>query len=191
MYQLFSLGTPFLLFLVFLPFVKSPRDTLGLAQCAHPLLNPSPPSHTLILYLYPFLYLHPFTLKSSTLTHKHPQNHIFKNESPPKTTNNPTYPPNHPQLIFTFPSSASSTPPPQTQHIISPLQQSSFHPSSPLETTSEFYSGMLTGFTLVVLNSYNSSLTISTILSSYKSHTYPLTPLSVYPATKPSKGTVL
>ena len=44
-------------------FRKISRDTLGLAQCAHPLLNPSPPSHTLILYLRPFLYLHPLTLQ--------------------------------------------------------------------------------------------------------------------------------
>ena len=45
--------------------------------------------------------------------------------------NNRTDPPNHPQLIFTYPPSASSIPPPQTQHTISPLTQSSFHPSSP------------------------------------------------------------
>ena len=51
---------------------------------------------------------------------------------PPKTTtNNSTYPPNHPQLIFTYPPSASFISPPQTQHTISPLTQSSFHPSSP------------------------------------------------------------
>ena len=69
-------------------FVKSPRDTLGPAQCAHPLLNPSPPSHTLILYLHPSLSLHPLTPqiphlhshpKSPTSTHKQSQNHIFKN----------------------------------------------------------------------------------------------------------------
>ena len=46
-------------------------------------------------------------------------------------TNNPTSPPNHPQLIFNYPSSASTIPPPQTQTTISPLTQSSFHPSSP------------------------------------------------------------
>ena len=45
--------------------------------------------------------------------------------------NNPTYPPNHPQIIFTYPRSASFIPPPQTQHTISPLTQSSFHPFSP------------------------------------------------------------
>ena len=44
--------------------------------------------------------------------------------------NNPIYPPNHPQLIYTYPPSASSTPP-QTQYTTSPLTQSSFHPSSP------------------------------------------------------------
>ena len=46
------------------------------------------------------------------------------------------------------------------------------------------------GFSRVVLNSYTFSLIISTISSSYKSHTSPLTPPSVYPATKPSKRTV-
>ena len=35
-----------------LTFVKSIRDTLGLAQCAHPFLIP-PPSYILILYLHP------------------------------------------------------------------------------------------------------------------------------------------
>ena len=47
------------------------------------------------------------------------------------TTTNPTYLPNHPQLIYTYPPSASSTPPPQTQHTTSPLTQFSFHLSSP------------------------------------------------------------
>ena len=46
--------SPALVFLL-LTFVKSHRDTLGLAQCVHPLLNLSPVSHTLILYLYPSL----------------------------------------------------------------------------------------------------------------------------------------
>ena len=55
-----------------------------------------------------------------------------KTKPSPKTTlNNPTYPPNHLQLIYTYPPSASFTPPPQTQYITSPLTQSSFHPSSP------------------------------------------------------------
>ena len=117
---------------------------------------------------------------------------ISSKTNPPKTTtNNPTYPPNQPQLIFTYPPSASSTPPPQTQHTISPLTYPLSILSLPLETTSESYSEMLMGFALVVLNSYNSSLIISTISSSYKSHISPLTPLSVYPATKPSKTTVL
>ena len=53
-----------------LTFVKSHRDTLGLAQCVHPLLNPSPLSHTLILYLHPFLYLHPITHQ---IPHPHSQ----------------------------------------------------------------------------------------------------------------------
>ena len=129
--------------------------------------------------------------------------------NPPKTTtNNPTYPPNHPQLIFTYPASASSIPPPQTQHTITQSSKSSFHPSS-----SSFLSLSKPSFLLFpsflslskqppnptveclwdspVLNSYNSSLIISTISFSYKSHTFPLTPLSAYPATKPSKRTVL
>ena len=53
-----------------------------IAQCAHPLLNPSLSSHTLILYLHPFLYLHPLILQTP---HPHSQtttNHIFKNEPP-------------------------------------------------------------------------------------------------------------
>ena len=70
--------------------------------------------------------------KSPILTHKHPQNKSSKmNLYPKATTNNPTNLPNHPQLIFNYPPSASSIPPPQTQHTISPLTQSSFHPSSP------------------------------------------------------------
>ena len=53
------------------------------------------------------------------------------NPHPKTTTNNPTNLPNHPQLIFNYPPSASTIPPPQTQHTISPLTHSSFHPSSP------------------------------------------------------------
>ena len=53
------------------------------------------------------------------------------NPTPKTTSNNPTYPPNHPQLIYTYPPSASSTTPPQTQYTTSSLTQSSFHPSSP------------------------------------------------------------
>ena len=60
---------PALVFLL-LTFVKSPRDTLGLAQCVHPLLNLSPLSHTLILYLYLSLYLHPLTHR---IPHPHSQ----------------------------------------------------------------------------------------------------------------------
>ena len=74
--------------LVFLPltFVKSPLDTLGPAQCAHPPpLNPFPASHTLIPFLHPFLYLHPLTLQipylhSQTTTKPYLQKLI----SPPK-----------------------------------------------------------------------------------------------------------
>ena len=53
------------------------------------------------------------------------------NPHPKTTTSNPTNLPNHPQLIFNYPPSASTIPPPQTQHTISPLTQSTFHPSSP------------------------------------------------------------
>ena len=53
------------------------------------------------------------------------------NPHPKTTTNNPTNPHNHPQLIFNYPPSAPTIPPPQTHHTISPLIQSSFHPSSP------------------------------------------------------------
>ena len=43
----------------------------------------------------------------------------------------PTNLSNHPQLIFNYPRSMSTTPSPQTQHTISTLTQSSFHPSPP------------------------------------------------------------
>ena len=123
------------------------------------------------------------------LTNNHKTISSKTNPSPKTTSNNPTYLPNHPQLIYTYPPSASSTPPqtniPTLSH--NPL---SILPLS-LETTSESYSGMLMGFARVVLNSYTFSLIISTISSSYKSHTSPLTPPSVYQATKPSKRTVL
>ena len=104
------------------------------------------------------------------------------NSHPKTTTNNPTDPSNHPQLMFTYPPSA-----PQTQHTISPLNNPLSILPLPLEATFEFYSKMLMGFAHVVLNSYNSCLIVSTISSSCKSHTSPLTPLSAYPATKPSK----
>ena len=109
------------------------------------------------------------------------------NSHPKTTTNNPTDPSNHPQLMFTYPPSASSIPPPQTQHTISPLNNPLSILPLPLEATFEFYSKMLMGFAHVVLNSYNSCLIVSTISSSCKSHASPLTPLSAYPATKPSK----
>ena len=65
----------------------------------------------------------------SPLTNNHK---TISSKMPPKITiNNPTYPPNNLKLIFNYPPSASSIPPPQTQHTISPLTQSSFHPSSP------------------------------------------------------------
>ena len=65
------------------------------------------------------------------LTNNHKTISSKTNPSPKTISNNPTYPPNHPQLIYTYPPSASSTPPPQTQYTTSPLTQSSFHPSSP------------------------------------------------------------
>ena len=114
-----------------------------------------------------------------------------KMNSPKTTSNNPTYPPNHPQLIFTY------SPQHHLYLLLKPNIPSllSHNPLSilplPLKTTSKSYSGMLMGFVLAVLNSYNSSLIINTISSSYKSHTSPLTPLSAYPATKPSKKNVL
>ena len=180
--------------LVFLPLTsaKSPRDTLGLAQCVHPLLNPPSLSHSNPISSY-------FSASPSSHTPNPPPsltiNHktiSSKTKPSPKTTsNNPTYLPNHPQLIYTYPPSALTTPSPQTQQTTSPLTQSSFHPSSPSRNNLRSYSGMLMGFARVVLNSYTFSLIISTISSSYKSHTSPLTPPSVFQATKPSKRTVL
>ena len=66
----------------------------------------------------------PFTNNHKTISSK-------TNPSPKTTSNNLNYPPNHPQLIYTYPPSASSTPPPQSQYTISPLTQSSFYPSFP------------------------------------------------------------
>ena len=123
----------------------------------------------------------------SSLTNTHKTISSKMNSHPKTTTNNPIDPSNHPQLMFTYPPSASSIPPPQTQHTISPLNNPLSILPLPLEATFESYSGMLMGFALVVLNSYNSCLIVSTISSSCKSHTSPLTPLSAYPATKPSK----
>ena len=65
------------------------------------------------------------------LTNNHKTISSKTNPFPKTTSNNPTYLPNHTQLIFTYPPSVSSTPPPQTQYTTSPLTQSSFHPSSP------------------------------------------------------------
>ena len=99
-----------------------PSSSQPLPSLSHP--NPvslsfsvSPSTHT------------PNPPPSLTNTHKTISSKI--NPHPKTTTNNPTYPPNHPQLIYTYPPSASSIPSPQTQHTISPLTQSSFHPSSP------------------------------------------------------------
>ena len=128
---------------------------------------------------------------SLTNTHKTISSKI--NLPPKTTTNNPIYPPNHPQLIYTYHPSVSSI---HLYHLKPNIPSLLSHnPLSilplPLETTIESYSGMLMGFALDVLNSYNFSLIISTISSSYKSHTSPLTPLSAYLALKPSKRTVL
>ena len=61
-----------------LTFVKFPRDTLGLAQCVHPPLNSPLP-----LTFQPCTLIHKHC-KSPILTHKHPQNNIFKNEPSPQ-----------------------------------------------------------------------------------------------------------
>ena len=128
---------------------------------------------------------------SPPLTNTHKTISSKTNPSLKTTSNNPTYSPNHPQLIYTYP---------HLHHLLLLLKPNippllSHNPLSilplPLKTTSESYSGMLMGFAHVVLNSYTFSLIISTISSSYKSHTSPLTPPSVYPATKPSRRTVL
>ena len=108
---------------------------------------------------------------SPSLTNTHKTISLKINPFPKTTTNNPTYPPNHPQLIFTY------SPQHHLYLLLKPNIPSllSHNPLSilplTLETTSEFYSGMLMGFALAVLNSYNSSLIISTISSLYKSHT--------------------
>ena len=64
-------------------FRKISRDTLGLAQCAHPLLNPSPPSHTLIPYLHSFLYPHPLTLQTPHLHSKTTTKPYLQKLNPP------------------------------------------------------------------------------------------------------------
>ena len=99
-----------------------PSSSQPLPSLSHPnfvslSLSVSPSTHT------------PNPPPSLTNNHKTISSKI--NPPPKTTTNNPTYPPNHPQLIYTYPPSASSIPSPQTQHTISPLTQSSFPPSSP------------------------------------------------------------
>ena len=96
---------------------------------SQPLPSLSHPNHVPLSFsVSPFTHT-PNPPPSFTNTHKIISSKI---NPPPKTiTNNPTYPPNHPQLIYTYPPSASSIPSPQTQHTISPLTQSSFLPSSP------------------------------------------------------------
>ena len=79
-----------------------------------------------------FSYLHPLTHKIPHPYSQTPTKPYLQKLTPPKTTtNNPNYPFNHSQLIYTYPPPASSIPSPQTQYTISPLTQSSFHPSSP------------------------------------------------------------
>ena len=65
------------------------------------------------------------------LTNNHKTISSKTKPSPKTTSNNPTYLRNHPQLIYTYPLSALTTPSPQSQYTTSPLTQSSFHPSFP------------------------------------------------------------
>ena len=103
------------------------------------------PGHSWTCPMYPSssqlspFFLHPNPAPSSintpnpasSLTNTHKTISSKMNPHPKTTTNNPTNLPNQPQLIFNYPPSASTIPPPQTQHTISPFTQSSFHPSSP------------------------------------------------------------
>ena len=177
--------------LVFLPLTsaKSPRDTLGLGQCAS-----QPPSLSHSNPVSSFFSVSPSSHTPNpppTLTNNHKTISSKTKPSPKTTSSNPTYLPNHPQLIYTYPPSALTTPSPQTQHTTSPLTQSSFYPSSPSRNNLRILQWNANGIRPRHIDSYTFSLIISTISSSYKSHTSPLTPPSVYQATKPSKRTVL
>ena len=80
----------------------SPGQSWTCPMC--PSSSQPPPSHTLILYLYPFLYLHPLTLQIPTSTHKHPQLH----------SQTPTTPLTKPYL-------QKLTPPPKQPRITPPI----------------------------------------------------------------------
>ena len=113
------------------------------------------------------------------------------NPSPKTTSNYPTYLPNHPQLIFTYPPSALTTPSPQTQYTTCPLTQSSFHPFSPSRNNLRILQWNANGIRprrteLLHFLSHNQYDLIF-----IQSRISPLTPPSVYPATKPSRRTVL
>ena len=145
-------------------------------SCSHP--NPVPSSINT-----------PNPPSSLTDTHKTTSSKM----NPSKTTmNNPTDPPNHPQLIFNYPLSQCHLYLLLKPSITSLLSHNLLSiPPLPHETTFEFYSGMLMGFAPIILNSYNFFLKISMISSLCKSHTSPLTPLSAYLVTKPSERTIL
>ena len=81
---------------------------------------------------------------------------------------------NHPQLIFIYPPLASSLPPPQTQHTISLLKQSSFHPSPPTRNNLRILQWNANGIRprrteliqFLSLNQYNLILVEESLLSS-------------------------
>ena len=100
-----------------MPILFSTPPSLSHSNPISSFFSASPSSHT------------PNPPPSLTINHKTISS---KTKPSPKTTsNNPTCLPNHPQLIYTYPPSALTTPSPQTQQTTSPLTQSSFHPSSP------------------------------------------------------------
>ena len=106
----------------------SPYSTQTLPSLSHPNLVSLPIPVSSFFSVSPSIHTSN-PPPSLTNTHKTISSKI--NHSLKTTTNNPNYPPNHPQIIFNYPPSASSISPRQTQHIISPRTQSSFHPSSP------------------------------------------------------------
>ena len=106
------------------PSSSQPPPSLSHSNPISSFFSASPSSHT------------PNPPPSLTINHKTISS---KTKPSPKTTsNNPTYLPNHPQLIYTYPPSALTTPSPQTQQTTSPLTQSSFHPSSPSQNNLRF-----------------------------------------------------
>ena len=161
-----------------MPILFSTPPSLSHSNPISSFFSASPSSHT------------PNPPPSLTINHKTISS---KTKPSPKTTsNNPTYLPNHPQLIYTstYPPSALTTPSPQTQQTTSPLTQSSFHPSSPSQNNLRILQWNANGIRPRRTELLH-FLIISTISSLYKSHTSPLTPPSAYQATKPSKRTVL